>query len=190
MAYESLQGKVIAVSGGASGIGLAVVKKLLLNGAKVAIADLAPEPVAELAELAGPGVEFIYTTADMSKRDLVHQWIQAIVEKFGRLDGMVPNHGIAPDEVNDTNNNIFDRVIAVNLTGVYNCGIEAYLQFRKQQSKGVICVTTSTQGLRGARGVPAYTAAKHGVVGLVRAWSVDWAGEGIRVNAVAPGKFK
>lgn len=188
MSFDSLKGKVIAVSGGRSGIGLAIAKKLLHHGAKVAIADISPNPPEELASIAEIDTDYIYTQADVSRRETVRQWVKLIGNKFGRLDGMIPNAGIAPDESRIEDNDTFEHVMAVNVLGVWNCGIESFLQFQDQGSGGVICITSSTQGLRGGKAIPAYTASKHAIIGLMRAWALDWADRGIRVNAVAPGK--
>lgn len=182
MERNSLQGKVIAVTGGASGIGLGIVHKLILLKAKIAVADVSPRP-AELDDLPN----LIYTKVDVSSREQVRDWVQEIVAKFGRLDGMCANAGICPFEGGIVNDELYQRILAVCLTGVWNCGTEAYWQFKKQGGGGTIVNTSSGAGLRAVKGLAAYSAAKHAVVGLTRAWALDWALEGIRVNALAPG---
>lgn len=189
MSFDSLKGKVIAVTGGASGIGLGLVRKLLQIGAKVAVADLKPTAPNELNRIATPDVHYTYTSLDVSSREPVHQWIQATVKTFGRLDAMVPNAAICPDEENYLGDDLVQKQLTVNVMGVWICATEAFMQFKQQDSAGVIVVTASSQGLRGGRNIPGYTATKHAVIGLVRAWAVDWAHQGVRVNAVAPGEI-
>ncbi|KIW33836.1 uncharacterized protein PV07_00655 [Cladophialophora immunda] len=187
MSLESLNGKVIAITGGSSGIGLGVVTKLLKIGAKVAIADL-NRPTAEVLDSFGKAdVDYKFTTLDVSEREAVHQWVESVVRTFGRLDGMVPNAAICPDEENYWGDKLIQQMIGVNIMGVWHCATEAYMQFQKQNGPGVIVATTSCQGMRGGPNVPGYTATKHAVIGLVRALAVDWAPQGVRINAVAPG---
>lgn len=182
MERNSLKSKIIGVTGGASGIGLAIVRKLLAVGAKVAVADLSPEPE-ELAN--NPNV--IYTQVNVTSREQVHNWIQEIFEKFGRLDGVCANAGICPVGDGIASDDVYRRIIEVCVTGVWNTGTEAYRQFQRQKGGGVLVNTASAAGLRGYRNMAVYSTAKHAVVGFTRCWSLDWASEGIRVNAIAPG---
>lgn len=188
MSFDSLNGKVVAITGGASGIGLGIVRKLLNLGAKVAIADLRPSAPEELNEIAKAGTDYIYTQVDVSSREAVHQWVQSIATTFNRLDAMVANAAICPDEENYRGDDLIQQMLKVNVMGVWISVTEAFEQFKKQDSPGVIVVTASSQGLRGGRNVPGYTVTKHGVIGLVKALAVDWAPFGVRINAVAPGK--
>jgi NAD(P)-dependent dehydrogenase (short-subunit alcohol dehydrogenase family) len=181
---HSLQGKVIAVTGGASGIGLAIARKLEKCKAKVAIADISAAPT----EFDGNS-DVLFTRVDVSSRTEVHQWIQGIVSKFGRLDGMCANAGISPFEGGIVADDLYRRIFAVCADGVWHCGTEAYKQFERQNSPGVICNTASGAGLRGMRGQAAYVGAKHAVVGFTKAWALDWASKGIRVNALSPGMY-
>ncbi|KAJ9646683.1 hypothetical protein H2204_000375 [Knufia peltigerae] len=184
MDLDNLQGKVIAVTGGASGIGLGIVRKLILLNAKVAVADISQRP-AELHDCP----HIMYDVVDVSSRRQVHEWMQRIVLKFGRIDGMCPNAGISPYEGGIVSDELYQRIFAVCVTGVWNCGTEAYWQFKKQGGGGVLVITSSGGGLRPVAGLAAYCSAKHAVVGLTRAWALEWAQEGIRVNSVAPGHF-
>ncbi|KIW86359.1 hypothetical protein Z517_01755 [Fonsecaea pedrosoi CBS 271.37] len=185
----SLKGKVIAVTGGASGIGLAVAEKLLKVGANVAIADLAKDAPSSLGATATSDSEYSYTVVDVSSRDAVHKWVQDTVARFGRLDGMVPNAGIA-HQSNTYDDESLQRTLAVNVVGVWNCATEAYYQFRKQGSNGSIVSTTSANAIRPGAFTAAYNASKAAVVSLTRTWAIEWAEQGIRVNAVAPGIVK
>jgi NAD(P)-dependent dehydrogenase (short-subunit alcohol dehydrogenase family) len=184
MERNTLQGKVIAVTGGASGIGLGVVHKLILLKAKIAVADISEQPD-ELKDVP----DLMFSKVDVSSRSEVHDWVQAIVQKFGRLDGMVANAGICPYEGGIVSDDLYQRIMGVCVGGVWNCGTEAYWQFKKQGGGGVIVNTSSGAGLRAVKGLAVYSAAKHAVIGLTRTWALDWALEGIRVNSLAPGRF-
>ncbi|KAK5048515.1 hypothetical protein LTR84_005605 [Exophiala bonariae] len=182
MERNSLKHKIIGVTGGASGIGLAIVRKLLAVEAKVAVADLSPAP-----EELSNNSNVIYTKVNVTSREEVHNWIEEIVEKFGRLDGMCANAGICPVENGVASDDVYRKIIEVCVTGVWNTGTEAYRQFQRQKGGGVLVNTASAAGLKGYRNMAVYSTAKHAVVGFTRCWSLDWASEGIRVNAIAPG---
>lgn len=182
MAEDSLQGKVIAVTGGASGIGLAIVQKLIKSGAKVAAADVSPCPE-ELTNVSN----LLFSKVDVASRDQVHNWVEEVVAKFGRLDGMCANAGINVENGTLEPDVAWRKTIDVCFTGVWHCGTEAFTQFEKQNSGGVMVTTSSIAGLRPTPGTPIYSAVKSGVIGLTEAWALDWAAKGIRVNSVAPG---
>lgn len=188
MSFESLRGKVIAVTGGSSGIGLAVVKKLLRVGANVAIGDITLGPPAELSEIANIDRDYTFTKVDVASPEAVQQWVYLTATHFGRLDGMVANAGISLTQDEAFDIQILRRTLSVNVEGVWNCATEAYHQFRRQGGPGVICMTASVNGLRGQTRTAAYNASKHAVIGLTKSWALDWAPYGVRVNAVAPGK--
>lgn len=183
MAKHLLRGKVIAITGGASGIGFATVQKLIALEAKIAVADISPCP----DTLAGvPNLTF--TRVNVTSREQVHDWVVAIVAKFGRLDGMCANAGINVEDGSLEPDFAYHKTVDVRLTGVWHCGTEAHWQFQRQQSPGVICITSSLAGLRPSPNTPIYSAVKAATIGFTRAWALDWAAEGIRVNSVAPGK--
>jgi len=188
MSFNTLEGRVIAVTGGAAGIGLAVVQRLLQEGAKVSVADITKEAPDELAQACKLGTDYTYTVVDVTSRDEVHQWVEATTAHFGQLDGMVPNAGIAHGEHPIASDEDLKRILSVNVIGVWNCATEAFYQFRKQDSPGVVVNTASVNGLKPSPSTAAYTGSKHAVIGLTKAWALDWARYGIRVNAIAPGK--
>lgn len=184
MERNTLRGKVIAITGGSSGIGLAIVRKLIILKAKVAVADIQACPE-ELSST--PDVHF--TRVDVTSREEVHNWVENVVTKFGRLDGMVANAGIAPPEGEVASDEIYQRIFSVCCTGVWNCGTEAYWQFKKQGGGGVVVTTSSIGAMRHSLGLSVYGAAKSAVIGFTQGWAVEWASQGIRVNCVAPGKI-
>jgi len=184
MGNGSLENKVIAITGGCSGIGLASVQKLVSMKAKVAVADVSPLP----KELEGTA-NLIFTKVDVTSRQQIADWIQEIIKKWGRLDGMCANAGITPYEGSQgtTSDELYNRIFNVCTLGVWNCGTEAYFQFERQGGGGVIVNTASAAGVSGFACMPAYCGAKHAVVGFTRSWASTWGAKGIRVNAIAPG---
>ncbi|KAJ9616188.1 hypothetical protein H2204_013983 [Knufia peltigerae] len=188
MTFNSLRDQVIAVTGGSSGIGLSIVKKLLIIGAKVAIADLNAPAAGAIDGVGKLDADFTYTKVDVSQRNEVHKWIESTVQTFGRLDGMVPNAGVCPDEENYYDDDRIQLQLKVNVMGVWICATEAFKQFKKQNTPGSIVITASSQGLRGGPSNPGYAASKHAVVGMMKSLAVDWTPQGVRINAVAPGE--
>lgn len=184
MEANVFEGKVVAVTGGASGIGLNVARKLIGLKAKVAIADLSAAP----DELQN-SQDVMFTQLDVSSREAVHNWVEEIVNKFGRLDGMAANAGISPLEGDVASDALYDKICAVNFTGVWNCGTEAYRQFKKQGGGGAIVTTSSGSAKRHSKGLTVYGATKNAVIALTEGWAVEWGEQGTRVNCVAPGKL-
>jgi NAD(P)-dependent dehydrogenase (short-subunit alcohol dehydrogenase family) len=187
-----LAGKIIVVTGGASGIGLATVERLAGLGAVLVVGDLGAEPSPALQKLITRYDEGLsYAPLDVSSRESAHRFMEAVMNKHGRVDGLVNNAGICPNEGEMASDELYDRIMAVNLKGVWHMGTEAITVMKNQTAsegvKGVIVNTASDAALKGIRGIAAYTASKHGVLGLTRTWCKDWTPVGIRVNAVAPG---
>jgi NAD(P)-dependent dehydrogenase (short-subunit alcohol dehydrogenase family) len=187
MSTLEFDGKVALVTGGASGIGAAVVRQLIAGGAKVAIVDRQGERARNLAVSLGPAALAI--EADVSDEAAVDQSITTTVARFGRVDLHVLNAGIpgpvAPIE--DVSVEEFDQVIAVNVRGVFLGLRAAFRQYGRQETGGNVVVVGSIGSLRGSDDMVAYHASKHGVIGLMRSAAVHGAQRGVRVNAVAPG---
>jgi NAD(P)-dependent dehydrogenase (short-subunit alcohol dehydrogenase family) len=179
---------VALVTGGASGMGAAIVRRLSADGYRVVVADLDEAAAARVtAELTG---EAVAVGGDVADEAAAAGHVRAALDAFGRLDRVVLNAGVpgAPIPLSQESVATFDRIIAVNLRGVF-LGLRATLaQLRAQGDGGAIVVTASTAGLSGSE-LGAYSASKHGVVALARSAAIEGAEYGVRVNAIAPGSI-
>ncbi|KAI0162711.1 hypothetical protein BJ166DRAFT_275713 [Pestalotiopsis sp. NC0098] len=187
---QPLEGKVFAITGGASGIGLAAAKILSSRGAAVGIADVDPEAMKAAEDYFSPlGAPFTVSKVDVSKRAEVDAWIDSVVAKFGRLDGAANvagiigrHHGLA--SVAELDDSEWDNIIAVNLTGMMYC---LRAELRKVVDGGSIVNVSSIHGVKGFAKHAAYDASKHGVIGLTKAAALENGAREVRVNSVAPG---
>ena len=182
-----IDGRVALVTGGASGIGAATVQRLSAEGASVVIVDRDEQAAGVLAEsLGGPALAI---GADVSSEGDVDATIEHAVEAFGRVDLHHLNAGIpgSPKPFEELTLEDFDRVLDVNLRGVFLGLRAAFRQYARQDSGGAIVTTASIGSLRGSSDLIPYHTSKHGVLGLMRCAAVHGATRGVRVNAIAPG---
>lgn len=185
-------GRAVLVTGGALGIGQGIVRAFAREGASVAIADVDRAAAERLAaELAAGGVRAIATIGDVSSSGDAQRMVAETVTAFGRLDVLVNNAGIQPVDwyfrVEDTPEEVWDRILGVNLKGQFLMSKYALPHIRAQGPGGSVINMASVQGVQSMPGVPSYAASKGGVLSLTRNMALDYARDGIRVNAICPG---
>lgn len=183
-----LKNQVALVTGAASGIGRAVAVALAREGARVVVSDVDVDGGIETVMRIGQqGGEARYCTADVTRADDALALVQHAVQTFGRLDIACNNAGIAGPlaATADYPDDAWDRVISVNLSGVFY-GMKHQIAQMRRQGSGAIVNITSILGQVGFAQAPAYTAAKHGVVGLTQAAALECGASGIRINSVGP----
>lgn len=183
-----LKEKVAIITGAAGGIGEVTAKKFVSEGAKVVVIDLKQDQVEQtVSDLHKIGGEAIGFAADVTKREQVEQFINDTVTHFGRIDVVINNAGITQDaQLLKMTEEQWDRVIDVNLKGVFNVGQSA-AKVMVEQKSGVILNASSVVGLYGNFGQTNYAATKFGVNGMTKTWARELGKHGVRVNAIAPG---
>ena len=185
---KRLNGKVSVITGAAQGIGLATALKFAHEGAIVIVCDVKQAAVDDaVKQCQGIGAQALGFVVDVTQREMVDATVKAVLDKFGRIDVLVNNAGITQDaRLQKMTLEQFDRVIDVNLRGVFHCA-QAVTDTMVAQGGGVILNASSVVGIYGNFGQTNYAATKFGVIGFTKTWSRELGPKGIRVNAVAPG---
>ena len=183
-----LEGKVAIITGAGRGIGQATAVKFVNEGAKVVVCDLTQDAIDETLmlckETRGEAMGY---AADVRDIKALEGMVAATLARWGRVDCLVNNAGIVQDaQLKNMTEDQFDRVIEINLKGVYNC-TRAVVNTMLSQQSGVILNASSIVGLHGNFGQTNYAAAKAGLIGMVKTWARELGRKGIRANAVCPG---
>ena len=189
---NEMKDKVALITGAATGIGRATAELFAREGARLVLADLNVEQGEALAtELRSRGNEALFVKTNVGQASDCERMVAATLEKFGRLDAAFNNAGISdgplPPGTIDYPLELWDRIIAVNLSGVFYCLKYEIRAMLDTAGRGAIVNTSSLAGQIAFAGIPGYVATKHGVVGLTRTVAVEYGARGIRCNVVAPG---
>ena len=185
------EGKVVLVTGASSGIGRATAKAFAEQGARIVIGDIDEEAAETVEQIRQAGGTANFVRTDVADSLSVQNFVKSALDSYARIDAAFNNAGILPPtaELAQMSEADFDRVIAVDLRGVFLC-LKYQIRAMLEGGGGAIVNTTSVAGVIADPGMSPYVAAKHGVIGLTRSAALDYATRGIRVNALAPGLIR
>jgi len=182
-----LKDKIALITGGANGIGLATAERFANEGAKIILWDLTEKGTEVVERLRKQGHEALFTKLSVTNTDEVQQAIALALGQFGRIDILINNAGITRDRtLLKMSKKEWDDVIAVNLTGVFNC-TQAVAPIMKDQQYGRIVSASSNVAIRGNFGQTNYVATKSAIIGMTKVWAMELGRFGITVNCIAPG---
>ena len=182
-----LANKVAIITGGASGIGLATAALFAKEGAIVIIWDLTESGQTTADELTGKGYRVYFKKVSVAEKSAVMAATVDTIKEFGRIDILINNAGITKDKtLLKMEQDDWDKVLAVNLTGVFNC-TQAVAHYMKEQQYGRIVSASSNVGLRGNFGQTNYVATKSAIIGMTKVWALELGRFGITANCIAPG---
>ncbi len=185
-----LEGKVAVITGATGGIGSAAARLFAGEGAKVALVDLDETALSAVARSIGDD-KASYTVADVTQPDQTQVYVNAAVSRWGGIDVLLANAGIEGtlSPITDYPVDMFDRVMAVNVRGVW-LGIKYVVPVMRERGGGSIVITSSTAGISGSPEMSAYNTSKHAVIGLMRTAALEGAPDRIRVNTVNPSPIE
>ncbi|MBI3244915.1 MAG: glucose 1-dehydrogenase [Deltaproteobacteria bacterium] len=185
-----LEGKVAVITGGSGGIGIAAGRLFTREGAKVLLVDLQEEPLQKAVQNIG-GDAVSYAVADVTQPEQVQAYVRTAVERYSGVDISLQNAGIegVVQSITDYPLEVFDRVLAVNVRGVW-LGLKYLMPEMQKRGGGSIVITSSVAGIRGTPGVSAYVTSKHAVIGMMRVAALEGAEHKIRVNTVNPAPIE
>ena len=185
-----LEGKVAVITGATGGIGSAAARLFVEEGARVALVDLDEAALRETARSIGED-KASYTVADVTQPEQTQAYINAAVDRWGGIDALLANAGIEGtlSLIPDYPIEVFDRVMAVNVRGVW-LGLKYAVPVMRGGGGGSIVITSSTAGIGGTPEMSAYGASKHAVIGLMRTAALEFAPDGVRVNTVNPAPIE
>ena len=185
-----LEGKVAVITGATGGIGRAAAKLFVEEGARVALVDIDEAALQETAQSIGEE-NASYTVADVTQPEQTQAYIDEAVNRWGGVDALLANAGIEGtlSPISDYPIDVFDRVMAVNVRGVW-LGLKYAVPVMRERGGGSIVITSSTAGIGGSPEMSAYNTSKHAVIGLMRCAALESAPLGIRVNTVNPAPIE
>jgi 3-oxoacyl-[acyl-carrier protein] reductase len=182
-----LKDKIALITGGANGIGLATTKRFAKEGAKIILWDVSDKGNEVAEQLIEEGHEAIFKKVSVTNEDEVLQAVAEAHKHFGRIDILINNAGITKDKtLLKMSRQEWDDVIAVNLTGVFNC-TQAVAPIMRSQNYGRIVSASSTVAIRGNFGQTNYVATKSAIIGMTKVWAIELGRYNITVNCIAPG---